>query len=320
MNKSLKAKILILFLLLLGAAFYALLKGPAEVPLGELFLEQNRELFFLRLSRVLAALIAGMGLSVCGIALQAILRNPLAEPYLLGTSSGAGLGAVAGIISGIGSIYLPLAAFLGAILTVILVYNLSRQGNKIPVQSLILSGVIVSIAFSGLVVFLISLSSNEALHGAMWWLWGSTQVYDFKLLGLVSAIVIGAIAFIFIFAQDLNAISIGEEDAIHLGVNTESLKKILFIVTSLITAALVSLCGIIGFVGLVIPHIIRNISGPDHRALIPSACIAAAIFMVICDLFARTLFAPVEIPIGVITAAVGTPIFIILLRRKQSIR
>ena len=320
MSRQFKIKIFILCATLIVAIFYALIKGPAEIPVRELLLQQNRELLFLRLSRIATAIITGMGLSVCGIALQAILRNPLAEPYLLGTSSGAGLGAVLAIITGMGSVYLPFMAFLGAIFTVILVYNLSRQGNKIPVQSLILSGVIISIAFSGIVVFLISISSNEALHGAMWWLWGSTQVYDLKLLALVSAIVIGGIAFIFIFAQDLNAISIGEEDAIHLGVNTESLKKILFIVTSLITAALVSLCGIIGFVGLIIPHIMRNITGPDHKLLIPCTCLAAAAFMVICDLFARTLFSPMEIPIGVITAAVGTPVFVILLRRKQAIR
>lgn len=288
----------------------------------QLLLEENRPLVYLRLSRIITAIIAGVGLSVSGIALQAILRNSLAEPYLLGTSSGAGLAAVLAIISGISASYIPFAAFLGAAATVILVYNISRQGNKIPAQALVLCGVIISIALSAGIVFLISVSNNEALHGAMWWLWGSTQTYDARLLLLVSAIVIIGSAAIFIFSQDLNAISIGEEEALHLGINTETLKKILFALTSLVTAALVSVCGIIGFVGLIIPHICRAVFGPNHKVLIPAACILAAAFMVICDLLARTLFSPIEIPIGVITAGLGAPVFIILLRNgyKDALR
>jgi iron complex transport system permease protein len=262
-------------------------------------------------------MLAGCGLAVSGTVLQALLRNPLAEPYLLGTSSGAGLGAVAAIIIGLGSTYLPLAAFLGAISSIILVYHLARQGNKIPVQSLILSGVIVSIALSGIIVFLIFISSNEALHGALWWLWGNLQVYDLKLLLFLGSIVAAGILAIFIFAQDLNAISIGEEEAIHLGIDVETLKKILLFITSLITASLVCICGIIGFVGLIIPHISRFIFGPNHKFLIPVVCLTSAIFMVLCDLLSRTVFSPLEIPIGVITAVIGAPVFIILLRRKQ---
>jgi iron complex transport system permease protein len=154
----------------------------------------------------------------------------------------------------------------------------------------------------------------------MWWLWGSLQVYDFKLLFIVGAIVILGILTIFIFSQDLNAISIGEEEAIHLGISTETIKKTLFLITAFITASLVCICGIIGFVGLIIPHIMRLVVGPNHKVLIPSTCLAAAIFMVICDVFSRTLFSPLEMPIGVITAIFGAPIFIILLKRKQKVR
>ncbi len=164
------------------------------------------------------------------------------------------------------------------------------------------------------------MSGNEALHGAMWWLWGSLQVYDLKLAFIISAMVIVGIFIIYILSQDLNAISIGEEEAIHLGINTETAKKILFFVTSLITAGLVSMCGIIGFVGLIIPHIVRLVTGPDHRILIPGACLAAATFMLVCDVISRAMFPPLEIPIGVITAIVGAPIFIILLKTKQKIR
>jgi iron complex transport system permease protein len=188
------------------------------------------------------------------------------------------------------------------------------------VQSLILSGIAVSIALSAVIVFLVSTSTNEALHGMMWWLWGSLQVYDFKFLSVVGAVVAFGISVVFILAQDLNAISIGDEEAVHLGINSENVKKILFFVTSMITASLVSICGIIGFVGLIVPHTMRIVVGPNHKVLIPSTCIAASIFMIACDMFSRTLFSPLEIPIGVITALLGAPVFIFLLKKKQKVR
>lgn len=311
---------LFLFFIFLLSVIWAITKGSVDIPLAELFQSQNQTILMLRLARILLAVVAGCGLSVSGIALQAILRNPLAEPYLLGTSGGAGLGAVIAISLGISSLYLPAAAFLGAILSILLVYNLARQGNKIPVQSLILSGVIVSVALSSVIVFLISVSPSEAIHGILWWLWGSLEVFDFKLL-LMVAIIVGLSVFaIFIVSQDLNAISIGEEEAIHLGIDIEKVKKILFFLTSLITACLICISGIIGFVGLIIPHMMRLVVGPNHKILIPASCVAAAAFMIICDTISRTALPPIEIPIGVITALVGAPIFIILLKRKQKVK
>lgn len=306
-------------LVLLLISFWAIASGSSGLPLRELFLLENQGILRLRLARLAVAIIAGVGLSVSGIALQAILRNALAEPYLLGTSSGAGLGAILGLLCGIGAVFLPASAFAGAIITTILVYSLARQQNRVAAQALVLSGVIVSIAFSGIIAFLVSFFSNEALHSAMWWLWGSTQVYDLRLLSAAAFTVSVSVLVIYFFAQDLNAISIGEEDALHLGVNSEALKKIIFLVTSLVTAGLVSLCGIIGFVGLVVPHIMRFIVGPNHKVLIPASCLSAAIFMVVCDIISRTLFAPLEIPIGVVTALVGAPVFVILLKRKQKV-
>ena len=320
MRTALKIKFLSLGILLLLVVFIGVIKGSVNLSFSELFLEENRPILLLRLARIFLAILAGMGLSVCGVALQAILRNPLAEPYLLGTSSGAGLGAVLAIILRVSNLYLPLAAFCGAILTVVLVYHLAKQGNKVSAQSLILSGVIVSVAISAIMVFLISMSGNEALHGVMWWLWGSLEVYDLRLLLVNAAIVIAGVLVVFVFSQDLNAISIGEEEATHLGIDTEAVKKILLVVTSLITASLVSICGIVGFVGLVIPHMTRLIVGPNHRILLPSACISAAIFMVFCDLLSRVVFAPLEIPIGIITALIGTPVFIILLQTRQKVK
>ena len=320
MKANLKRKILLLLLILFLAIIWGIIKGSVHLSLLELFQKVNQQILYLRLSRILLAVIAGSGLAVSGIALQAILRNPLAEPYLLGTSSGAGLGAVIAIILGISGIYLPFAAFLGAILSIILVYNLARRGNKIPTQSLILSGVIVSMALSAIIVFLISVSSKEVLHGVIWWLWGSLEVFDFKLLLIVNSIVVLSIVLIFVLSQDLNAISIGEEEAIHLGINIEATKKWLFFITSLITASLICICGTIGFVGLIIPHMTRLIIGPNHKLLIPASCLLASAFLVICDVISRTMFRPLEIPIGVITAIIGAPIFIILLKRSQQVK
>jgi len=319
MKVSFVRKIFLLSVLLVLAAVLSIVKGAVNIPLPELLSPVNHHILVMRLMRLLLAAAAGSGLAVSGIALQAVLRNPLAEPYLLGTSSGAGLGAVIAIILGVSGIYLPPAAFIGAVLSIGAVYAISRQGNKIPIQSLILSGVIVSIALSGVVIFLVTMSSNEALHGLTWWLWGSLQVYDLNLILTVASVVIIGIIAIFILAQDLNAISIGEEEALHLGINAETIKKALFLITSMITASIVCVSGAIGFVGLIIPHIMRFVVGPNHKVLIPASCIAGAAFMIVCDVVSRILFPPLEIPIGVITALIGAPAFIILLKRKQKI-
>ena len=314
-----KKRLVILFLLLGLAIIFGLVKGAVNIPLADLLLKNNQAIFNLRLLRIAAAILVGSGLAVSGIALQAILRNPLAEPYLLGTSSGAGLAAVTAAILGVSRLYMPLAAFLGAMASIILVYNLARERGMIADKSLILSGVIVSVAFSSIIVFLVSLFGNEAMHEMNWWLWGSLQVYDYKLLLLVAIPVILGICGIYLFAQDLNAISMGEEDAVHLGINTQAVKKILILITAIITASLICICGIIGFVGLIVPHMMRLVVGPNHKLLIPVTCLAASIFVVLCDLLSRTLFAPVEIPIGVITAIIGAPVFIILLKKGKRI-
>ena len=319
MIKDLKRSLFVLFLLLCAAMILAAIKGTVNIPVADLFLKENRPILNMRLLRILAAILTGGGLAVAGIALQAILRNPLAEPYLLGTSSGAGLAAVIAVILGISRLYMPLAAFLGAVVSIVIVYNLSRENEKICDKSLILSGVIISVAFSSIIVFLVSLFGNEAMHEMNWWLWGSLQVYDYKLVLLVAIPVLLGIFVIYLFAQDLNAISMGEEEAIHLGIDTQNIKKLLILISALITASLISICGIIGFVGLIVPHMMRSIVGPNHKILIPTTCLAAAVFMLGCDLISRTFFSPLEIPIGVITAIIGAPVFIILLKRKKRV-
>jgi iron complex transport system permease protein len=319
MNAHLKRKMVVLSGLLLTAVLIGLIKGAVHIPLPDLFLADNQPILNMRLLRIITAILAGCGLAVSGIALQAILRNPLAEPYLLGTSSGAGLAAVIAVVLGVSRIYMPLAAFIGAIASIIMVYNLAREGTKISDRSLILAGVIVSIALSALIVFLVSLFGNLALHEMAWWLWGSMQVYDYRLVGLVALPVIAGIIAIYCFSQDLNAISMGEEEALHLGIDTQNIKKVLILITALITASLICICGIIGFVGLIVPHMMRLVVGPNHKVLIPTTCLAAAVFMVACDVLSRTVFAPVEIPIGVITAIIGAPVFIVLLKKGKRI-
>jgi len=314
---------LVIILLLIGffaSIFIGLSYGPADLSLTELFSHNNFDILRLRMMRVLLGIVAGAGLAAAGCILQAVLKNPLAEPYILGISSGSTLGAGLAIICGISSQVQPLIAFIGALIATMLVVYLARANGAISIHSLILLGVIIGTVLSGIATFLISISSSQALHGIIWWLLGNLQIYDIKLLMTVSILVLTSIAVGWIFSQDLNAISIGEEEAKHLGIDIETIKVILIIICSLITGAIVSACGIIGFVGLIIPHGIRLIVGNNHRIVIPAACLAGSIFIVICDLISRAIMPPVEIPIGVITAVIGGPLFIILLKKYQRIR
>lgn len=315
----------LLLCLLIIVVPLSILIGAVRISPAKLLSGQNLDIARLRILRTILAFIAGAGLSVAGVILQGLLRNPLAEPYILGVSSGAGLGALSCIILGLGGgllglSSLPLMAFLGAILTMFLVYNLARTNGKIPVHALLLSGVIVGTVFSSILIFIVSMSEKEGLHSIIWWLLGNLQVFDFKLVTIVGVIVTACVAVSLVFWRDLNIITLGEEPAIHLGVKIEAVKKILFALASLLTAATVSACGLIGFVGLIVPHIMRLVVGSNHKLLIPSSIMAGGIFLITCDLFARTLLAPIEIPIGAITALIGGPFFIFLLRRKRQYR
>lgn len=282
----------------------------------EFFAKEKSGLIILRLSRVLLGVVAGAALSVSGVIFQGLLRNPLAEPYILGISSGSALGAVVAILCGLDT-SLPLIAFLGALVSIILVYNLANSSGVIPIRTLILSGVIVGAVFSSILMFLVSLSQNQRIHSIIWWMLGNLQIFQANLLVSISIIVAAGILLAIFFARELNAIALGEEEALNLGINVEWIKKILFVLASLITAACVSSCGIISFVGLIVPHALRMIVGSDHRTLIPAACLAGASFLIICDLFCRTVILPMELPVGVVTALIGGPLFIYLLRKKS---
>lgn len=282
-------------------------------------------IFRLRLYRVLCGFIVGAGLSCAGAVLQAILRNPLAEPYVLGVSSGGALGAAIAIFLGLSSslFFLPASAFLFAGLTLMLVYTLAKAGGKLSIYSLILSGTIVSAVCSSILMFLISTAPIEGMHSILWWMLGDLGMADKNLLLICGILISAGICSSWLISKELNALSLGSEMAHHVGIRTETAIRLGLVLATVTTAAAVSLCGIIGFVGLIVPHVVRGITGPDHRKLIPATAVAGGVFLAVCDAVARVaLFnyqGPVELPVGVVTAVIGGPFFLVILfkRRKR---
>jgi len=276
----------------------------------------------LRVPRIFMGGLIGGALTLAGIAFQALLRNPLAEPYILGVSSGGSLGAIIAMALGlntfIGLSTLPLFAFFGALLTMLLVYNIARIEGLVPPHTLLLAGVIVNFFFSAIIMYLISIIGAEKAHSFQFWTMGdlSGLMPGGLMLVIVILISIGNII-IACYARNFNLLILGEESAAHLGVEVERTKLIVFILASLITGAAVSACGMIGFVGLIIPHLGRMLLGADHRILIPASSLIGASFLILADTLARTLQAPQEIPVGVITALCGGPFFIYLLRKQK---
>ena len=276
----------------------------------------------LRLPRAILAGIVGAGLSVSGVTFQALLRNPLADPYILGVSSGAAVGAILAILFGLStySLGLPLASFVGALLTILVVFYFGRQEGKIHPNTLLLAGVIIGSFLSALIMFFISVSQKEELHTIIFWLMGDFSFANARAIFIILPYILFGGFYLYLHARHLNLILSGEENAVQLGVHVEKLKLSSYLSASLITAASVSVCGLIGFVGLIIPHSVRLIFGPDHRLLIPASALIGASFLIASDTFARTLLAPTELPVGVITAAFGGPFFIYLLRTRKVIK
>jgi iron complex transport system permease protein len=276
----------------------------------------------LRLPRALLAGLVGAGLSVSGAIFQALLRNPLADPYILGVSSGAAVGAIIAILMGLSSlsIGLPLASFIGAFLTILIVFNFGRQDGKIHPNTLLLAGVIIGSFLSAIIMFFISISQKEELHTIIFWLMGDFSFANPQAVYMIFPYIFFGFIFLYLRARQLNLILSGEESALQMGVDVERLKLISYLLASLITAASVSVCGLIGFVGLIVPHSVRLIFGPDHRLLLPSSALIGASFLIASDTFARTLLAPIELPVGVITAAFGGPFFIYLLRTRKVVK
>jgi len=277
----------------------------------------------IRLPRVLAGALVGAGLAAAGVIYQGIFRNPMADSYLLGASAGASVGytvAVLYVTSSLSLIGLGMTqvfAFIFALLTVFVVLNISRVGGKIPTTTLLLSGIVANI-FLLAIETVMQLRSGKVLSGIVDWLAGGFSDTVWTQFYAVMPIIIVGILLTYFFTRDLNVMSMGEETAQHLGVNTERTRQVLLAIASLITAAAVAISGVIGFVGLIIPHMTRLVIGPDHRILLPASTIVGAMFLVICDSVARIATGASELPVGVITALVGTPFFIYLLRRRKT--
>ncbi|MFY9178035.1 MAG: iron chelate uptake ABC transporter family permease subunit [Caldicoprobacterales bacterium] len=274
-----------------------------------------------RLPRILLSALIGVGLSIVGSTFQSMFRNPMADPYVLGISSGASAGATIAIVFGLGGIVgglsiITLFAFLGAILTVVIVYNIARVGTRVTSLGLILAGIAVGLFLSSMVSLLMFFNRDD-IEKIVMWIMGSVSAATWNRVGILAPVVILGSVIIMAYARDLNAMSIGDETAKSLGIEVEKVKKILLTVSSLIVASCVSTSGVIGFVGLIVPHTIRLIVGSDQRAVLPFSAVTGAIFMVVCDTLARNLIPPSEIPVGAITSLFGAPFFIFMLYKNK---
>ena len=273
-----------------------------------------------RLPRVILGFLTGGALAVCGAAYQGIFKNPMADPFILGVSSGAALGASIGIVMHFSADFLGLngtavLAFAGAFLAIFLVYNISKVGRKVPVASLLLSGIAVSQSLTAF-MSLLMIFNLQSMNQIMFWTMGSLNGKGWDQVITVLPYVVMGCLILFTTVRELDIMLLGEDAATQLGVNTDHLKKKVLVVSSVITAAVVSVTGIIGFVGLVVPHIVRILSGPKHRILLPFSLVFGGTFLIICDTLARTVSSQ-EIPVGIITAAFGGPFFIYLLRKSK---
>lgn len=284
----------------------------------------DREIFMVaRLPRILFSALVGGALAVAGVLFQAILRNSLATPFTLGISSGSSFGAVVAIWLGMDAVvlgvpFVSLAAFLGAFLTILLVFFIARTGSALPTFTLLLAGVTMNFVFGALILFIHYAANFSQEYMMTRWTMGSLDIADMKTVLRTAPFVIACVIALMWIASQLNPLAGGEEWAASRGVNVDRLKKVSYFIGSILTGAVTAFSGPIGFVGIVVPHTVRLIAGPDHRILIPASFFLGCAFLVLCDTAARTLFAPTEIPVGVITALLGGPFFIFLLKRRRS--
>lgn len=272
-----------------------------------------------RLPRVLLAALLGGALTVAGVVFQALLRNPLADPYVLGVSGGASIGGVLALMAGLGAgtLGVPIAAFAGALASLVLLSRLSTVGGRLTVYTVLLTGAIFNAFSAALIYFLQSMASLEQLHSIVFYLMGRVPSLGAGTLALLGAAVLAAVGALWTMTRDYNALTLGEEGARYLGVDIERVKRRSLVLGSLLTALAVSAAGMIGFVGLIVPHLLRLLLGPDNRLLVPAGFLGGAAFLVLSDLVARVALAPNELPVGVVTALVGGPFFLYLLRARS---
>jgi iron complex transport system permease protein len=275
----------------------------------------------IRLPRVITAATVGFGLAVAGSVFQGLLRNPMADPYIIGTSGGAALGATLALLVPVQVVWLgftlvPLAAFAGSLAAVLGVYAIARSGPRTPITTLLLAGFALSSLMAAAMSFLMLLS-GETMHRVVLWTMGGVSASGWQQLRVVIPLILLGSTAAYVLAGDLNAFLVGEEQAAHLGVSVERRKLTLLVLGSLLTGASVSVSGLVGFVGLIVPHAARLVFGSDHRLLLPTSGLLGGIFLVVADAAARLALSPAEVPVGIVTAVIGAPFFLYLLRRSR---
>ena len=278
-------------------------------------------LWDVRFPRILMALFVGAALAVTGAVLQALVRNPLADPYVLGIAGGAALGATVGLASGLGAMFggigLQMCALIGGGLSIVLVYGIAVSQGTLSVHTLLLAGVILNAVCSALMMFATSILNPAALYRVVMWLMGTLTAPTGATTAMVAVSVAIAIAWLLRHSAALNLLALGEEASRSMGVESERVQRVVFIVSAILTGIVVSLCGMIGFVGMVVPHMVRMLFGADHRLLLPTSALGGGMLLIIADTVARTVVAPAEIPVGVITALIGGPFFLYLLVTRK---
>ena len=318
-----------MLLVLLGGTMYlGLSMGSAGGGMDDVFqslFQKDEEgsmvstiIWRIRLPRVLLAALIGATLSLGGLVFQALLRNPLAEPYILGISGGSAIGAIIGILMGLSRFPgVTITAFSGSIATLLLLLAMTSGQTILRKDALLLSGVMVNAFCSAIIMFLVSMTHDARLHNIIFWLMGDLSLVGMQQVGTLGAMLIPCFILLFWLSHKMNLLMMGKDMAQSMGVNVKTINIVLLVATSFMVSATVSHCGLIGFVGLVMPHLLRLILGPDHRILVPACVLGGGAYMVVCDLLARILPQQGEMPAGVITALIGAPLFIYLLKRSN---
>lgn len=312
----------LLLALLLATCFIALNIGPehATVFSGR-FSELDWNIIFItRLPRIILGALVGITLASSGTAFQSLLRNPLADPYILGVSGGAALGSVIGVGAGLPFALVSVVAFVSSFLSMLLIYWIAQSKGRLPAHTLLLTGVIFNAFAFALIMLIHSLVTMEQAHEILFLLIGSLELYSYKTISVVAIFVAIGFLFLIFFSGKMNLMSTGDETAFNLGIDIEKFRRIIFFSASLMIGAVISVSGLIGFVGIFVPHTLRLIIGPDHRLLIPASGLAGAAFLVAADTIARTLLAggayQTQLPVGVITALIGGPFFVFVMRKQ----
>lgn len=324
--------VLAIFALSVFAVLISLWAGSARIPFGEILgllaerfqghetaSQASTILFNIRIPRILMGFIIGGALSLAGVIFQALFRNPLVEPYTLGISGGASLATSILILCGYSSfLAMPVVGFLGAAVSVFVVHIVGKRCRNLGITGLLLAGVMFSFICSSLVMFILSVVKSEDAHSILFWVMGNLEQNNPVLLTVIAVVISLAALISFTKAWELNVLVLGDEEARHLGIDPDRERRNLFIIASIFTGVAVSVSGIIGFVGLVIPHFMRRFTGADHRILMPASFLIGGVFLILCDTVARTVIAPVQLPVGVITGLIGGSVFLYFLTRGVS--